>query len=78
MGNDDPVAIRITRCHEGDHAADGQVGVPATPEALLKVSLVGMARHGPDEELVADPARGVLGPRPASDQVDLEPVRCEQ
>ena len=67
------------RCHEGNAAAGGKVGLPVTiPEGLCHVSQLGVGAHGPDEVLVADPARGVIGPRPASDQIDLKAVRCKQ
>ena len=79
VSHDDPNAIGVTRRHERDAAVGGRVGVPVTiRKGLCHVSQVGLTDHSPDEVLVADPARGVLGPGPASDQVDLEPVRCKQ
>ena len=46
--------------------------------ACCQVSQLGVAVDGPDEVLEADPARGMLGPGPACDQVDLETTRGKQ
>ena len=47
-------------------------------EDFYQVSQLGVAADGPDEELVADPARRVLGPRPPINQVQLETVWGKQ